>query len=221
MRHYRHFVVLPLLAGCFASRASRSSDICAQIASGERFNPAEGLELAGTYQLELTSKWEHEHGKTVRGSLDLWTPDSLFQFYEPEYYVKQDTVIRRFVATDSITRWRRTGRWRPLIGAARMDLHKVSAPQSKQLGSRDPFKPGVRLEGANLQFEPVHLGYRRVDGSSMALKIERSSRLGFTGRWVTDGFGDIILKGRKVPHPSGTFCASRAVVTSRKPPNTR
>jgi len=209
MRSSYLLFLVAFLPGCFTGRVSQLHDICAQIESGPRFNPLEGSQLAGAYKLSLTSSWEHERGKTVRGSLELWMPDTLFQSYEPDYYIKRDTVLRRIIATDSITRWRRTGTWRPLIGSAQIDLHAVSAPQSKQLGSRDPFEPGARLEGANLQFEPVRLGYLRFDGNSMALKIEHSNQSGFSGKWVTSGFGYIVLKGRRVPDPSGTFCAVR------------
>jgi len=200
------------VGGCASFTSSkRSADACSQAASSKPFRSAESVALAGKYELTLISQWQDERGKLVRGQIELWAPDTLFQHYEPSWYAKYDSKSPglRLLPKDSITTWMKVPTWRPLIGVVDIDLTVVSVPMSNQLKSRDPFEPGVRLEGSSLQLAPVRLGFLRLDGSSAALTIERTWIGGFSGKWNTSGWGVVIRNGREVPDPEGTFCARR------------
>jgi len=171
----------------------------------------------------MTSEWEDERGKTVYGTLELWVPDTLFQYYEPSWYAKFDpkSPRLRLLPRDSLTTWIKSTPWRPLIGAVEIDLKAVSAPAGNRLSSRDPFEPGIRMEGANLQPEPPRIGFVQLDGNGTALTIERKSSRGFSGKWTTYFFGVIVRNGRELPNPHGTFCARRIGNHAPPPPNTR
>jgi hypothetical protein len=213
------------LAGCAPIPSSRPTIApCLRDLSDKAFTAEQSLALAGTYELRMVSQWEDERGKVVQGRLELWAPDTMFQYYEPSWYAKYDpkSPRLRILPRDSITTWTKADSWRPLIGMVAIDLRAASAPGSNQLTSRDPFEPGVRLEGANLQFDPVGLGFVRLDGSTTALTIKRASDQGFSGTWTTSsGFGYRVRKGRRVPNPSGFFCARRLPDSHVPPPNTR
>lgn len=189
----------------------RSADACPGGAYSKPFTPDQSLALAGQYELTMISQSEDDRGKVVRGQLQLWAPDTLFQHYEPSWYAKYDSKSPglRVVAKDSITTWMRGSTWRPLIGVLDIDLHALSLPSSDRLQSRDPLDPGVRLEGSNLQVAPLRLGYVQFDGNSIALTIEHTWTGGFRGRWKESGWGVRVRDGRELPDPSGIFCARR------------
>jgi hypothetical protein len=159
----------------------------------------------------MVSQWEDDRGKVVRGQLELWAPDTLFQRYEPLWYAKYDSKSPglRILPKDSITTWIKSSEWKPLIGVVDIDLRVISVPTSSRLQSRDAFEPGVRLEGPELQFLPLRLGVIQFDGSSTSLTIERTWAGGFSGRWKESGWGVVVKNGKELPDRSGLFCARR------------
>ena len=93
------------LAACASISPSKGSqDVCAQGGYSKRFSLDESVALAGKYELTMVSQWEDDRGKVVRGRLDLWAPDTLFQHYEPSWYAKYDSKSPglRLLPKDSI-----------------------------------------------------------------------------------------------------------------------
>lgn len=199
------------VSACASIRSSKQfSNACPQGVDSKPFRSDESLALAGQYELTMISQWEDDRGKIVSGHIELWEPDTLFQHYEPSWYAKFDPKSGfRLLPRDSITSWVRSSGWRPLIGVIDLDLRALSLPASNRLQSRDPFEPGVRLEGSELRLAPLLLGFVQFDGNSTSLTVERTWGGGFSGRWKESGWGVIVRNGRELPDPSGVFCARR------------
>lgn len=174
----------------------------------ELFTPDKGASLAGTYDLRMTSEWEDQKGRIALGRMELWAPDTLLQWYLPDFYDQAESRRHHLVLRETPQRWTKSGGWKPLIGAAEIDLASMMVPGNR-ISSRDPFEPGLRLEGIELEISPVKLGYIQLDGSSASLIIERVAGDGFSGRWTTSFFGTLLRHGREVENPSGRFCARR------------
>ncbi len=205
-----------MVVGCASlNPRSKSAGVCPPPAASKPFALREALALAGKYELTMASEWEDQRGRAVRGHLELWAPDTLFQHYEPDWYARYDPTSPglRLLPKDSITRWTKGYVWRPLIGVIDIDLRALSLPTSGRLQSRDPFEPGVRVEGSELQIAPLRLGFVKFDGNSTALTIERTWAGGFSGKWKESGWGVMVRNGREVADPSGTFCARRIATT--------
>ncbi len=218
-RRMRSFIGLATsalaLTACRTARpASTPSDPCAR--PGVEMSPfdvAQSLSLAGTYQLVMISEWEEQRGRVVKGRLELWAPDTLLQHYEPDLYQSVDSSdphLSIVHVSDSIVGWHRSSVWRPLSGAADIDLASVGAPGSTIIHSRDPYEPGLRMEGVELRVGAPRYGFRAFDGSSTTFVVERAGPAAFSGHWRTDfGIGAIVRDGRRLPNPSGRFCAWR------------
>jgi hypothetical protein len=215
MKSTLSFLAASLVAGLLVSGSGAQAQTCPKQprATPRAFAAAEVSRLAGTFSLTLVSEWPPEPGRWTTGELELWAPDTLYRYYEPQYRWVTDSVRgnTHFTHADTlvVTAWRRTGD-RPLIGTTTIEPARVHAPVDGNLASRAPLAPGVRLEGRDLLLTPVALGWMREDGSSTTLHIERVGADGFSGRWTTDfGYMTLMHQGREVPNPSGFFCAVR------------
>jgi hypothetical protein len=202
-----------LAAGCTGSAGARraAADPCRDLGRElPPFRPADGPALAGAYELTMLVESPAERGRVARGRIELWAPDTLFQRYMPEWHYTLDSATRIIASLDSIREWRRSGVWRPLVGAAAIDLAPLGPRTGARLASRDPHEPGLRLEGTELVVEPVRLGFAQADGNTTTLHVERAGPAGFAGRWgARFGYSVRAPNGRPVPNPVGRFCARR------------
>ena len=110
----------------------------------------------------------------------------------------------------SAVHWRRTAHPHLLAGASTIQLGELAAPGRSDLTSRNPYHPGLLLQGADLSFAP-RLGWNPVDGEWTTLHIESVAATGFWGTWRTS-FDRTVprdAKGRRLPNPYGFFCAMR------------
>lgn len=211
----RTFTSLVLgVAAVLTSRAATAQCAGRVPPSATRFDSLRAPELAGTYRLTMVSQVPGTPSSETSGDLVLWVPDTLFEFYEPEYSAPPAASTSSGVGLGTETpttalRWRRTAHPHLLAGASTIRLADLAAPGRFDLSSRDPFRPGVRLQGATLFFAP-RLGWKPVDGEWTTLHVEWVSAAGFWGTWATT-FDQTVPRdahGHRLRNPHGFFCAA-------------
>ncbi len=147
--------------------------------------------LIGRYELRMISEDRYYKGRSVTGQLELHYTDSA--------YKTRIDAARADPHRDPEMNFRSF--YEPIIGTVTIDLQRIYAVPSGNLGSLDPSEPGVYL----MQSQPV-LDFGRfpmaLDGTSLSLRIVGRSALGFWGSWSSAWS----LSRSTV---TGRFCAKR------------
>ncbi len=161
--------------------------VCTAPPSGDApaLTATQGDALAGRYELNVVATAGVGRDTVVRGTLELWRPDSAYA-----HGLVRPSESRRFL----------------LVGASDVDLRRL-APVSLAYppSSRDRERPGVEVQSdGTMWFGNAFGGTGGTLDAGVALKQVRIMPWGFRGEWLEGGLA--VVNGVS---PGGYFCAVR------------
>lgn len=178
-------LVALLLAGCAVRAGSGEKFDCAPVAGGAR-GPTSSSQLAGRYELTMVATSGPLGQRRARGFLSLAAPER--------------TLAERAAANAVPV---------VLAGTAQLSVDSLGAPNTGDLASTDPMRPGVLVleRGGPSPRYLLRLGsesnrqdQQPFEAAYLVLEVAAADSLGFYGTWRS---------GVAATTAQGYFCARR------------